>query len=148
MDCAESRQNSLVQQIEPVLQATTSGGGVFDNPSEDALFMLFDDITGGDVDFFIVERLDDASGQTYAQTIRDDDELGLWNDAKVLPTPTSGQCFRTSGLPTLRSLIGHTASRRWISRSGSRSHLARPSPEPDASALRCHEIAAPTRRHS
>ncbi len=106
MNCAESRQNSLVQQIEPVLRVTTSGGGVFDDPSEDALFMLFDDITGGDVAFFIVERLDDASGQTFAQTIRDDD--GVWIVERREGSPNAH--FR-AGFPDIGS--AHAAITHW-----------------------------------
>ena len=57
----------------PILRATSENGDVIDDPSEDALFMMLEDIDGGDGTYLIVESLTDSSGQTYAQTSRDDD---------------------------------------------------------------------------
>ncbi|WP_067821355.1 hypothetical protein [Actinomadura kijaniata] len=48
------------------LRATTETGEIYDDPSEDLLFMLFEDIANGDEDFFIVERTE-GGGQTYFQ---------------------------------------------------------------------------------
>ena len=45
-----------------------TSGTTYDDPSEDLLFMLFEDVLGGAEDFFIVERLADPTGQTYVQT--------------------------------------------------------------------------------
>lgn len=55
----------------PVLRATTSNGETSDDPSDDHLFLLFEDTARGDVQFFVVERLADRSGQTYIQAIQD-----------------------------------------------------------------------------
>lgn len=54
---------------DPVLRATTSNGETWDDPSEDHLFLLFEDVARGDVQFFIVELLTDRSGQTYIQSV-------------------------------------------------------------------------------
>ena len=58
---------------EPVLKATAESGDVMHDPSEDALFMMFEDIEAGEGTFLIVDSLQDASSQTYAQTSRNDD---------------------------------------------------------------------------
>ena len=58
---------------EPVLRATAESGDGIDDPSEDALFMMFEDIEAGKGTFLIVDSLQDGSGQTYAQTSRNDD---------------------------------------------------------------------------
>jgi N6-adenosine-specific RNA methylase IME4 len=58
-------------QVEnPILRATTESGEIWDDPSEDLLFILLEDIRDKDELFVIVERLADASGQTYMQAIR------------------------------------------------------------------------------
>ena len=57
----------------PVLRATTESGDTIDDPSEDALFMMFEDIEAGESSFLIVERLADPSGQTYVQASRNPD---------------------------------------------------------------------------
>lgn len=54
----------------PVLRATTESGDVIDDPSEDALFMMLEDVDAGHGTFLIVETLSDPTGQTYAQTMR------------------------------------------------------------------------------
>jgi hypothetical protein len=59
--------------FEPVIRATSESGDVIDDPSEDALFMMLEDIEAGEGTFLIVESLDDATGQTYVQTSRNDD---------------------------------------------------------------------------
>ncbi|SKB03613.1 hypothetical protein [Aeromicrobium choanae] len=58
---------------EPVLRATSESGDVILDPSEDALFMMFEDLEAGDSTYLIVESLTDATGQTYAQSARNDD---------------------------------------------------------------------------
>lgn len=59
--------------MDPILRATTTSGAVWDDPSEDLLFELLSDIERGDEQFVVVERLSDETGQTYAQSIRNDD---------------------------------------------------------------------------
>jgi hypothetical protein len=44
-----------------------------DDPSEDGLFLMFEDLERGESSFLIVESLLDPSGQTYAQTSRNPD---------------------------------------------------------------------------
>ena len=53
--------------VPPVLRALPEVGQSWDDPSEDLLFMLLDDIERGEGSFLIVERTTDPSGQTYAQ---------------------------------------------------------------------------------
>lgn len=48
-------------------------GEIWDDPSEDLLFILLEDIRDKDELFLIVERVADASGQTYMQAIRTED---------------------------------------------------------------------------
>ena len=54
-----------------ILRASTENGAVWDDPSEDMLFILLEDVQRGDESHFVVERLADASGQTYIQVIQD-----------------------------------------------------------------------------
>jgi hypothetical protein len=61
-------------QVEhPVLRVTMESGAIWDDPSEDLLFILVEDIRDKDELFLIVERTADASGQTYMQAIRTED---------------------------------------------------------------------------
>ena len=53
----------------PVLRAITSTEEHWDDPSEDMLFMLFEDLKE-DQDYFIVQRVADPDGQTYAQVMK------------------------------------------------------------------------------
>ena len=55
------------------LRVTAESGDTIDDPSEDALFMMFEDIDAGESTFLIVESLADQSGQSYAQTSRNGD---------------------------------------------------------------------------
>ncbi|WP_200953246.1 hypothetical protein [Agromyces sp. Root81] len=59
--------------MRSILRASTESGETWDDPSEDLLFILLEDIEGGREQFLILERLSDASQQTYIQTIRNDD---------------------------------------------------------------------------
>jgi hypothetical protein len=54
----------------PVLRAIKEYGDSYDDPSEDLLFMLLEDIDQGEGTWVIVERLADPSQQTYAQVLR------------------------------------------------------------------------------
>ena len=56
-----------------VLRATSESGDVVDDPSEDALFKMFQDLEAGLGTFLIVESVADASGQTFVQAARNDD---------------------------------------------------------------------------
>jgi hypothetical protein len=57
----------------PILRAISEDGRTWDEPSDDRLSMLLQDIEDGRVSFLIVERPADPSGQTYAQVTRRDD---------------------------------------------------------------------------
>jgi hypothetical protein len=59
--------------MNPTLRANAESGDTIEDPSEDALFQMFEDIEAGESSFLIVDRLADASGQTYAQTSRNPD---------------------------------------------------------------------------
>jgi hypothetical protein len=56
--------------FSPVLRALPDKGQSWDDPSEDLLFMLLEDIESGQGAFLIVERTTDPSGHTYAQVLR------------------------------------------------------------------------------
>jgi hypothetical protein len=53
----------------PELRALTSGGDAYDDPSEDLLFILLEDLRN-DEDCLIVELVADDRGQTYMQVMR------------------------------------------------------------------------------
>jgi hypothetical protein len=57
----------------PILRAIPEVGQQWDDPSEDLLFTLLQDIEAGEGNFLIVERTTDPSGETYAQALRRDD---------------------------------------------------------------------------
>jgi hypothetical protein len=54
-----------------MVRAQAGSGAFYDDPSEDLLLMLMQDIERGDEQFVIVKRTSDVSGQTYAQVITD-----------------------------------------------------------------------------
>jgi hypothetical protein len=56
-----------------VLRAIPENGPPVDDPSEYRLFLMFEDLEAGKGEFLIIERPDDTSGETYAQTVRHDD---------------------------------------------------------------------------
>jgi len=57
-----------------MLRALPEKGQIWDDPSEDGLFLLLEDIESGEAGaFLIVERTSDPSGQTYAQVMRRSD---------------------------------------------------------------------------
>ncbi|GAA1751124.1 hypothetical protein GCM10009710_33620 [Aeromicrobium alkaliterrae] len=55
-------------EVGPVLRASVESGEVYDDPSEDLLFMLFEDMGHSDGSFLIVGRTLDPTGQTYVQS--------------------------------------------------------------------------------
>jgi hypothetical protein len=59
--------------LPPILRAIPEVGQQWDDPSEDLLFMLLEDIEAGEGSFLIVERTTDPSAETYAQALRRDD---------------------------------------------------------------------------
>ncbi|KRA32626.1 MULTISPECIES: hypothetical protein [unclassified Nocardioides] len=58
---------------DPGLRATAESGDTIDDPSEDALFMMFEDVEAGESTYLIVEALVGSHGQAYAQASRNDD---------------------------------------------------------------------------
>ncbi|WP_273652770.1 hypothetical protein [Cellulomonas fimi] len=62
-----------MRRSKAVLRARVEDGTTYDDPSEDALFLLFEDIESGDGTWLVVENLTDRSHQTYAQCARQDD---------------------------------------------------------------------------
>lgn len=60
----------MVAIPSPVVRALIEDGESFDDPSEDLLFMLLEDVEGGAGTWVLVERTSDSSGQTYAQCLR------------------------------------------------------------------------------
>jgi hypothetical protein len=59
--------------VTAVLRATSESGDVLDDPSEDALSTMFQDLEAGKGTFLIVESLADSNGQTFVQAARSDD---------------------------------------------------------------------------
>ena len=57
----------------PALQAKPENGPPVDDPSEDQLRLLLEDLEHGKGSFFIVERTSGSGGQTYVQALREDD---------------------------------------------------------------------------
>ena len=55
----------------PILRAIPEVGRSWDDPSEDQLFKLLENIEAGEGSFLIVERTTDPSGNTYAQVKRE-----------------------------------------------------------------------------
>jgi len=51
----------------PILRAIPEAGQVWNDPSEDVLFILLEDIEAGEGNFLIVERTNDPTNQTYVQ---------------------------------------------------------------------------------
>ena len=64
---------SRTMRARATLRASVESGNNWDDPSEDHLFMLVEDIERGDESYLIVERLSDSSGQSYIQTMRNED---------------------------------------------------------------------------
>ncbi len=91
-----------------VLRAITETGEEHEDPSEDLIFMLLEDIERGEEQFFIIEVTADDSGQTYAQVIRNDD--GTWNLERRDGGP--GSHFRAT-CPNLRSAHGALVAWAW-----------------------------------
>jgi hypothetical protein len=56
-----------------LLRATSESGDVVDDPSQDKLFEMFQDLEAGKGTFLIVESRSDPSGQTFVQAARSDD---------------------------------------------------------------------------
>ena len=57
----------------PLLRVLSESGETHDDPTEEVLLDLLADVEQGHEGFLIVERTDDPSGHTYAQTARLDD---------------------------------------------------------------------------
>lgn len=53
----------------PMFRAVMENGDTYDDPSEDVLLLLLEDLAAGDGSWIIVEKVADASGQTYAQAL-------------------------------------------------------------------------------
>jgi hypothetical protein len=58
------------QKRSPMLRAELESGAITDDPSEGVLLELLSGIERGDEAFLVLERLSDASGQTYMQVRR------------------------------------------------------------------------------
>lgn len=54
------------------LKAMNGSRETWEDPSEDALFFLLEDIEQGRKKFLIIERVDDPTRQTYIQSIRNE----------------------------------------------------------------------------
>jgi hypothetical protein len=95
---------------QPVLRAELENGDTYDDPSEDALFILFEDIEAGEQLFVIVEELADTTRQTYIQALRDKD--GTYIVEWRAGTPESHQGTRVSDMREAHRLVADWASGR------------------------------------
>ena len=97
---------SALPMTAAILRASTENGAVWDDPSEDMLFILLEDVQRGDESRFVDERLADASGQTYIQVIQDG--LGGWTVERREGGP---ERHFTVTVPDLRQ--AHAAMTTW-----------------------------------
>ena len=67
-----ARSRSIVPGLA-LSRATTQSGRSYDDPSEDLLYQLFLELEAGRELFIVVERLNDATGRTFVQALRDED---------------------------------------------------------------------------
>lgn len=61
----------------PITRAILPSGATHDDPSEDLLFLLFDDVASGREQFLIVERV--ATPTYFIQTIPAEDDPDAWH---------------------------------------------------------------------
>lgn len=95
---------------QPILRAEPENGDTYDDPSEDLLFMLFEDIEAGESLYVIVEVVADATRQTYVQALRDKD--GTYIVEHRAGTPESHQGTRVPDLRTAHRMVTDWAFRR------------------------------------
>lgn len=62
-----------MRKTTPVLAVQMESGKTWEDPSEDFLYMLFEEVEEGESTWLIIERLTDSTGQTYFQSAKDGD---------------------------------------------------------------------------
>ena len=87
----------------PILRATDSTGEVYDDPSEDALFMFMEDLEPGGV--FRVERLEEDRREEWA-------EVGM-NDVGLYRFWSSGNIEYVSSLREIHDFLTRWAFDLW-----------------------------------
>jgi hypothetical protein len=70
---APFQQPHLRMSDWPMIRAAAESGDTVEDPSENALYMMLEDIEAGEGTYLIVGSLTDSTHQTYAQTSRNDD---------------------------------------------------------------------------
>ena len=95
---------------QPILRAELENGDTYDDPSEDLLFLLFEDIEAGKSLYVIVEDVADATGQTYVQALRDKD--GTYLVERRAGTPQSHHGSRVRDMRTAHGMVTEWAFRR------------------------------------
>lgn len=70
--------------VGPVLRAVLESGETFDDPSEDHLFMLLEDVDVGDQGLLIVERPADASVIHTSRCRRMRGATTAWSEERAL----------------------------------------------------------------
>ena len=81
-------------------------GRSWDDPSEDLLFILLEDIEAGQGSFLIIERTNDPSGQTHAQARRRDDGSYVVERREATPTTTTARSSPTCARPPTARRMG------------------------------------------
>jgi hypothetical protein len=103
-----ARSRSIVPGLA-LSRATTQSGRSYDDPSEDLLYHLFLDIESGKELFIVVERLNDATGHTYVQALRD-------QEGAYLVEQRAGDPVTHQGIVTQRMPAAHLAVCDWLFR--------------------------------
>jgi hypothetical protein len=70
----------VTERPAPLIRATAESADSIDDPSEDALFKLLEDLEAGHGSYLVVDALLDATNQTYIQTSRSSDGSHLIGD--------------------------------------------------------------------
>lgn len=87
----------------PRLYAELDNGDFRDDPSEEDLFELFEDVEDGEALWVIVERVDDRTGQTYAQAHRNQD--GSYLVERRCGTPQTHESTTAPNMETAHQLL-------------------------------------------
>lgn len=106
-----SQDLSCPYDATPVLRATTESGDLIDDPSEDALFMLFEDLERGAGRFLIFESLEHTDWQTYVQLFAEKMAARWSNTVPTAPRRTSGTRSWISDGPPAGDRVGIRRSR-------------------------------------
>lgn len=84
------------------LRAQKESGQMWDDPSEDLLFMLIESVDRGDEAFLIIERLADSTGQSHVHSVRNSD--GTFEVERREGTPDRHYATRVADMPAAAAI--------------------------------------------